>query len=98
MSPDRYETLYEKWHAATEAMPAYSKTTAYTGLREFLEIAACGKDIVPLLRQKIKADAGMDFVLSLAVIKIMGWQFEEFPTTDMTQLRADVLKRLESTK
>lgn len=77
-------------------MPPYSKTTAYTNLREFDDIVACGKGILPLLRKKIQEGKGVDFVLSVAVVKIMGWPEDQFPTTDMTQLRVSVLRKLDN--
>jgi hypothetical protein len=98
VSYQRYTAVYQKWRATTEAMPPYSKTTAYTTLQEFSDIVACGKGIVPLLREKIEEGNGMDFVLSIAVVKIMGWPDEQFPTTDMTQHRANVLHRLVNPK
>ena len=98
VNQQRYAVLYERWRTATEAMPPYSKTTAYTTLKEFSDIVACGKGIVPSLRERIKENIGVDFVLSVAVIRVMGWPDEQFPTTDITQLRDSVLQRLENPK
>ena len=89
MSQQQFIALYEKWESVVQAMPHYSKTTAYTDLQEFSDIVACGRGVVPLLHAK-----GMDFVLCLAVVKIMGWPSEQFPTTDMTELRSRVLQKL----
>lgn len=98
MNQQQYVALYNKWQGAVKAMPSYSKTTSYTNLQEFSDIIACGRGIVPLLHQKIKQDEGMDFVLCLAVIKIMRWPDEQFPSTDMTELRSRVLQKLEHSK
>lgn len=98
MNQQQYVALYNKWHSAVKAMPPYSKTTAYANLQEFSDIIACGRGIVPLLHAKIKEDEGMDFVLCLAVIKIMGWPDGQFPSTDMTELRGRVLQKLDHSK
>jgi hypothetical protein len=89
-----HDDAYQRWRNATKVMPPYSKTTAYSNLQEFRDIIECGKPILPLLHRKIEDDEGVDFVLSLAVIKIMGWPDEQFSTTNMTQLRDDVLHRM----
>ena len=95
VSSDHYISLYENWQRAVEKMPPYSKSTPYTDLPEFADIVASGRGIVPLLREKIRNGKDIDIMLSLAVIKIMGWSEERFSNQDLTELTRQVLEELD---
>lgn len=93
-----FQSKYSAWKARCDAMPPYSKTAPYTNLPEFQEIIKLGKSAIPELKKKIQEDNGLDFVLSVAVIEIMGWDKTEFHQRDMTTLRNKTLLKLSKTE
>jgi hypothetical protein len=91
-----YNTLYQNWRHTINAMPHYSKTTAYTQVEEFRELVQQGEGIVSFLEEKLQKNDGLDFVLAIAIVQIKKWDSNKFPATDMTELRKLVLAQLES--
>jgi hypothetical protein len=89
------DDLYVSWRKAVDALPPYSKTTAYTQLPAFKELVKQGEAIVPMLEEKVRKNEGLDFILAIAIVQIRKWDSEKFPFTDMTEYRKLVLEKLE---
>lgn len=94
--PKRLDELYAGWRRHVDANSHRSKSTAYTNCPEFRSIVEFGPACIPYLKEKIEADDGLDFMLSLAVIEIMKWDPAEFSLTELRRCREQVLNRLNS--
>jgi hypothetical protein len=94
-SPEQeFEDRYQKWIQAVDAMPRYSKSTAFTQLPEYRSLVAVGLPAVPLLAKKLAKKGPNDLFLSDAIIEILELDPGQFNQTHLQEKRAQVLDEL----
>jgi hypothetical protein len=89
-----FEDRYQKWIQAVDAMPRYSKSTAFTQLPEYRSLVALGPPAVPLLATKLAKNGPSDLFLSDAIIKILELDPGQFNQTHLQEKRVQVLDEL----
>ncbi|MFO0940478.1 MAG: hypothetical protein U0930_06895 [Pirellulales bacterium] len=97
MEPNNMEfsQIYARWKKIEPELRIYSKTTPIKKMQEYKDFLTLGKEIIPLLEEKLRQDDGMDFVLCDVVIELSDWQEAEFPSGDMGARVRKVLEKLE---
>ena len=88
------EDRYQKWSQVVDAMPRYSKCTAFTRLPEYRSLVALGPPAIPLLGKRLANNGPNDLFLSDAIIEILELDPGRFNQTDLQEKRAQVLEEL----
>ena len=89
-----FEDRYQRWIQAVDAMPRYSKSTAFTQLPEYRSLVELGAPAVALLAQRLASNGPNDLFLSDAIIEILQVDPGQFNQTDLQAKKAQVLDEL----
>lgn len=91
----RFEEVYAAWKLKDKEFMRFAKTTPIKEYPEYKNFLPLGSESVPMLREKVLAHHGFDFVLCDVIIDLEGWSPYEFTMLDYGMRARQVLSKLD---